>query len=82
MSSVIKLFSYILLGKAADYSGDIGIREVRDAVALDGGQQLLNVDDMVLRVDVRKDGTTSKHHYWHHLQVGPVFQGFLYGIGM
>lgn len=49
---------------------------------MDGGQQLVIVDDMVLRGDVLQDGTASKYDDGHHLQIGPGSKGSLYRIGV
>ncbi len=62
--------------------GDISIRETGIAVALDGGQQLVIVDDMMLGGDVAQDGLASKHHDGHDLQVGPGTQRPPYGVGV
>ena len=49
---------------------------------MDGGQQLVIVDDMVLGGDVAQDGLACKYHDGHDLQVGPGTQRSPYGVGM
>ena len=71
VGSVVHLIPDVLLREAGHDTAKVGIRKARIGVALDGGQQLVIVDDMVLGGDVLQDSTASKHDDGHDLQVGP-----------